>query len=95
MNNKVEIKYNILGTGENVSVFTFDEPTEEENEEKFDEAMALIFSQIVLATKRLRKLQLCGVEIKGGPRVIIKKGAGENKFEVEILKKEEEKAHNE
>lgn len=40
MNNKVEIKYNILGTGENVSVFTFDEPTEEENEEKFNEAIA-------------------------------------------------------
>ena len=84
MNNKVVIKFDILGTGENKAVFTFDEETEERNMEKFSEALILVFSQIMEGTVNVRKLQLNNTEISGNAKVIIRQEAGEDKYEVEV-----------
>ena len=84
MNNKVVIKYDILGTGENEAIFTFDEATEERNMEKFLEALILVSGRIAECTANLRKLQLNNMELSGNARVIIRQEAGEDKFNVEI-----------
>lgn len=84
MNNKVVIKFDILGTGENKAVFTFDEETEERNMEKFSEALTLVFSQIMEGTVNIRKLQLNNMELSGTTKVTISQEAGEDKFKVEI-----------
>ena len=89
MNDKVIIKFNILGTGENEAVFTFDEKDEETNIEKFAEAMTLVFPQIILGTKTTRALQLNNMRIDKSVRAVLKKGAGEDHFTVEFKKKEE------
>ena len=84
MNNKVVIKYDILGTGENEAIFTFDQATEERNMEKFLEALILVSGRIAECTANLRKLQLNNMELSGNARVIIRQEAGEDKFNVEI-----------
>ena len=84
MNNKVVIKFDILGTGENKAVFTFDEETEEKNMEKFSEALTLVFCQIFEGVISLRKAQLNNLELSGNARIIIKQEAGEDKYKVEV-----------
>jgi hypothetical protein len=84
MNNKVVIKYDILGTGENEAIFTFDEATEERNMEKFLEALILVSGRIAECTANFRKLQLNNMELSGNAKVIIRQEAGEDKFNVEI-----------
>lgn len=96
MNNKVVITYDILGTGVNKTVFTFDEATEAENKEKFSSAMAITFGTILEATMKLRELQINGIEIEGdGARFVLKQGAGEKNITVEIVKGKGKETNNE
>ena len=90
MNNKVVIKYDILGTGENEAIFTFDEATEEKNMEKFLEALILVSGRIAECTANFRKLQLNNMELSGNTRVIIRQEAGEDKLKVELESKNNE-----
>jgi len=86
MNNKVVIKFDILGTGENKTIFTFDEATEEINMEKFKKALVLTFGQIMAGTEMFRKAQLNNMELPSSnvARVIIRQEAGEDKYKVEV-----------
>lgn len=63
MNDKVIIKYDVFGTGENVARFTFDEPTEEQNIAKLTETLKLICIAILKTSKTLREFKLAGVDI--------------------------------
>lgn len=63
MNDKIIIRYDVFETGENIATFTFDEPTEEQNIAKLEEALSLICITILRTSKKLREFKLAGVDI--------------------------------
>ena len=87
MNDKVVIKYDIFGTGEDEAVFTFDEASEMQNEDRFEEALKLIFSQIFATTIRLRKLFKAGIETSNGAKIILERGAGQDDYTIKLIRR--------
>lgn len=90
MTDKVLIKFDIFGTGENVATFTFDEPTEERNLEKLGEALVIISSQILNTSKTLRELKLAGVDFTAseGARFKLSRKAGSDEYKLTPIKEE-------
>ena len=91
MNDKVTIKYDIFGTGENVVIFTFDEPTEEQNIAKLTEALKLTGITILKTSKTLREFKLAGVDITSpqGAKFKLSCEAGSDEYKLTPLKEGE------
>lgn len=87
MKDKVVIKYDIFGTGENEAVFTFDEASETQNKDRFEEALQLIFSQIFAATIHLRELFKAGIETSNGIKIILERGAGQDDYTIKLTRR--------
>ena len=92
MTDKITIKYDIFGTGENEAVFTFDEPTEERNIAKLAEALELICISILKTSKAFRELKLAGVDITSpkGAKFELSCEAGSNVYKLTPIKQETE-----
>ena len=90
MNDKIIIRYDVFETGENIATFTFDEPTEEQNIAKLEEALSLICITILKTSKTLRKFKLAGVDITSpqGARFKLSCEAGSAEYKLTHLKEE-------
>lgn len=88
MNDKIIIRYDVFETGENVATFTFDEPTEEQNIAKLEEALELICITILKTSKTLRKFKLAGVDLTSpqGARFKLSCEAGSDEYKLTPLK---------
>ena len=91
MNDKIIIRYDVFETGENIATFTFDEPTEEQNIAKLEEALSLICITILKTSKTLRKFKLAGVDITSpqGARFKLSCEAGSDEYKLTRLKQAE------